>query len=95
MMKDDGYSRSTQPRSPRRPLFRPIIPPSISMIIYALAPDVNLVGLRRQLLGTDAVAMAIINHVISVAQHRDSIRRYGWRDYVRNTWRAARAGCRC
>jgi tripartite ATP-independent transporter DctM subunit len=36
-----------------------------------------------------ALAMAAINHVISVRRnYRGSVQRLGWRDYLRNTWRA-------
>jgi tripartite ATP-independent transporter DctM subunit len=71
----------------------PIIPPSISMIIYALAyPDVNLVGLM--IAGVIpgimiAIAMAIINHFISTRRHyRGIAETLAARDYLRNTWRA-------
>jgi len=94
MMKDDGYKPEyAAALTAATSILGPIIPPSISMIIYALAyPDVNLVGLliAGVLPGIAiAVAMAIINHVISVRRnYRGSKRRYGWHDYVRNTWRA-------
>ena len=92
MMKDDGYKPEyAAALTAATSILGPIIPPSISMIIYALAyPDVNLVGLliAGVLPGiVIAVAMAIINHVISVRRnYRGSKRRYGWHDYVRNTW---------
>jgi C4-dicarboxylate transporter DctM subunit len=94
MMKDDGYKPEyAAALTAATSILGPIIPPSISMIIYALAyPDVNLVGLliAGVLPGiVIAIAMAIINHVVSVRRnYRGSTRRYGWRDYVRNTWRA-------
>jgi tripartite ATP-independent transporter DctM subunit len=94
MMKDDGYKPEyAAALTAATSILGPIIPPSISMIIYALAyPDVNLVGLliAGVLPGiVIAIAMAIINHVISVRRnYRGSTRRYAWRDYLRNTWRA-------
>jgi C4-dicarboxylate transporter DctM subunit len=94
MMKDDGYKPEyAAALTAATSILGPIIPPSISMIIYALAyPDVNLVGLliAGVLPGIAiAIAMAIINHVVSVRRnYRGSTRRYEWRDYVRNTWRA-------
>src|SRR5690349_20921596 len=94
MMKDDGYRPEyAAALTAATSILGPIIPPSISMIIYALAyPDVNLVGLliAGVLPGiVIAIAMAIINHFISVRRnYRGSTRRYAWRDYLRNTWRA-------
>jgi tripartite ATP-independent transporter DctM subunit len=94
MMKDDGYKPEyAAALTAATSILGPIIPPSISMIIYALAyPEVNLVGLliAGVLPGiVIAIAMAIINHVISVRRnYRGSTRRYAWRDYLRNTWRA-------
>jgi tripartite ATP-independent transporter DctM subunit len=94
MMRDDGYKPEyAAALTAATSILGPIIPPSISMIIYALAyPDVNLVGLliAGVLPGiVIAVAMATINHVVSVKRnYRGSPRRYAWRDYARNTWRA-------
>ncbi len=94
MMKDDGYKPEyAAALTAATSILGPIIPPSISMIIYALAyPEVNLVGLliAGVLPGIAiAVAMAIINHVISLRRdYRGSKRRYGWDEYARNTWRA-------
>src|SRR5438046_9736440 len=94
MMKDDGYKPEyAAALTAATSILGPVIPPSISMIIYALAyPDVNLVGLliAGVLPGiVIALAMAIINHVVSVRRnYRGSTRTYAWRDYVRNTWRA-------
>src|SRR5437870_7587374 len=94
MMRDDGYKPEyAAALTAATSILGPIIPPSISMIIYALAyPDVNLVGLliAGVLPGiVIALAMAIINHVVSVRRnYRGSTRTYAWRDYVRNTWRA-------
>ncbi|MDQ6619412.1 MAG: TRAP transporter large permease [Pseudomonadota bacterium] len=71
----------------------PIIPPSISMIIYALAyPEIDLVSLM--LAGVVpgiliAVSIAVINHVISVRRNYRGISEVlSLRDYLRNTWRA-------
>jgi tripartite ATP-independent transporter DctM subunit len=94
MMRDDGYDPGyAAALTSATSILGPIIPPSISVIIYALAyPDVNLVGLL--LAGVVpgiliALAMAAINHVVSVRRnYRGSPRGLGWRDYVRNTWRA-------
>jgi C4-dicarboxylate transporter, DctM subunit len=94
MMKDDGYKPEyAAALTAATSILGPIIPPSISMIIYALAyPDVNLVGLliAGVLPGLlIAAAMALINHVTSVKRnYRASMQHYAWRDYVRNTWRA-------
>jgi len=94
MMRDDGYKPEyAAALTAATSILGPIIPPSISMIIYALAyPDVNLVGLliAGVLPGIlIAVAMAAINHAISVKRnYRGSPRRYAGRDYLRNTWRA-------
>src|SRR5438477_9503645 len=94
MMRADGYKPEyAAALTAATSILGPIIPPSISMIIYALAyPDVNLVGLliAGVLPGIAiAVAMALINHAISVKRnYRGSTRTYAWRDYVRNTWRA-------
>src|SRR5438128_4331098 len=92
MMKKDGYKPEyAAALTAATSILGPIIPPSISMIIYALAyPDVNLVGLliAGVLPGiVIALAMAIINHVISMKRnYRGSGERFGWRDYLRNSW---------
>jgi len=94
MMKNDGYKPEyAAALTAATSILGPIIPPSISVIIYALAyPDVNLVGLliAGVLPGVlIAAAMALINHVVSVRRHyRGSERHYTWQDYLRNTWRA-------
>ena len=94
MMRDDGYRPEyAAALTAATSILGPIIPPSISMIVYALAyPEVNLAGLliAGVLPGiVIAAAMAAVNHVISVRRnYRGSARRYEWRDYVRNTWRA-------
>ena len=94
MMRDDGYKPEyAAALTAATSILGPIIPPSISMIIYALAyPDVNLVGLliAGVLPGiVIAIAMAVINHLVSVRRdYRGSPRRYALRDYALNTWRA-------
>ena len=94
MMKKDGYhAEYAAALTAAVSILGPIIPPSISVIIYALAyPDVNLVGLL--LAGVVpgiliAVAMAVINHVVSVRRnYRGLPTRYTWREIAANTWRA-------
>jgi C4-dicarboxylate transporter, DctM subunit len=94
MMRDDGYKPEyAAALTAATSILGPIIPPSISMIIYALAyPDVNLVGLLIAGVVPGiviAIAMAAINHVISIRRnYRGTARHYTWADYVRNTWRA-------
>jgi C4-dicarboxylate transporter, DctM subunit len=94
LMKADGYKPEyAAALTAATSILGPIIPPSISMVIYALAfPDVNLAGLliAGVLPGiVIAIAMAIINHIVSVKRnYRGSTAHYAWRDYVRNTWRA-------
>jgi len=63
------------------------------MIIYALAyPEINLVGLLIAGIVPGiviAIAMAAINHSISVRRnYRGLNERLSWSDYLRNTWRA-------
>ena len=94
MMRDDGYAPEyAAALTAATSILGPIIPPSISVIVYALAyPEVNLVGLL--IAGTVpgiliAIAMAVINHITSVRRnYRGATDRLEWRDYVRNTWRA-------
>jgi tripartite ATP-independent transporter DctM subunit len=94
MMRDDGYDPGyAAALTAATSILGPIIPPSISVIIYALAyPDVNLVGLL--LAGVVpgiliAAAMAFINHVVSVRRnYRGLPTRYTWREMAANTWRA-------
>jgi tripartite ATP-independent transporter DctM subunit len=94
MMRDDGYEPSyAAALTAATSILGPIIPPSISVFIYALAyPEVNLVGLLIAGVVPGiliAAAMAAINHVVSVRRdYRGSRERVGWRDYLRNTWRA-------
>src|SRR5512132_2507591 len=94
MMRNDGYAPEyAAALTAATSILGPIIPPSISVIIYALAyPDVNLVGLL--IAGVIpgvliAAAMAAINHVVSVRRnYRGASQRLLLRDYLRNTWRA-------
>jgi C4-dicarboxylate transporter DctM subunit len=94
MMRNDGYGAAyAAALTAATSILGPIIPPSISVIIYALAyPDVNLVGLLVAGVVPGiliAAAMAAINHVISVRRnYRGAVEHLGWREYVRNTWRA-------
>jgi C4-dicarboxylate transporter, DctM subunit len=94
MMRDDGYAPAyAAALTSATSILGPIIPPSISVIIYALAyPDVNLVGLLIAGVVPGiliAIAMAAINHVVSVRRnYRGAVRKLRWNDYVRNTWRA-------
>jgi tripartite ATP-independent transporter DctM subunit len=67
----------------------PIIPPSITMIIYALAyPEINLVGLMIAGVMPGiaiAIAMAAINHFISMRRnYRGVAETLGLADYWRN-----------
>ena len=97
MMRDDGYDPGyAAALTAATSILGPIIPPSISVIIYALAyPDVNLVGLLIAGVVPGiviAAAMAMINHVISVRRnYRGAQLRLRWGDYLRNTWRAVPA----
>src|SRR5205823_9714799 len=94
MMKNDGYlAEYAAALTAAVSILGPIIPPSISMIIYALAyPEVNLVGLMIAGVVPGiviAIAMAIINHVISTRRdYRGIVQTLTTRDYLRNTWRA-------
>lgn len=94
MMRNDGYDPAyAAALTAATSILGPIIPPSISVIIYALAyPQVNLVGLL--IAGTIpgiviAIAMAAINHFVSVRRnYRGAAERPGLAGYLRNTWRA-------
>jgi tripartite ATP-independent transporter DctM subunit len=94
MMRNDGYHPEyAAALTAAVSILGPIIPPSISMIIYALAyPEINLVGLMIAgvLPGIlIAIAMAVINHVVSVRRnYRGVVQHLTLRDYLRNTWRA-------
>src|SRR5919112_1711446 len=74
MMRDDGYRPEyAAALTATTAVVGPIIPPSISVIIYALAyPDVNLVGLLIAGVVPGiliAAAMAAINHVVSTRRN--------------------------
>ena len=94
MMREDGYDPGyAAALTAATSILGPIIPPSISVIIYALAfPDVSLVGLLIAGVVPGvliAAAMAVINHVVSMRRgYRGIAQRYSARDYLRNTWRA-------
>jgi len=94
MMKKDGYrAEYAAALTAAVSILGPIIPPSISMIIYALAyPDINLVGLLIAGVVPGiviAIAMAAINHWTSVRRnYRGVEQRLTRADYLRNTWRA-------
>ena len=94
MMRKDGYlPEYAAALTAAVSILGPIIPPSITMIIYALAyPDINLVGLMIAGVVPGiviAITMAIINHVISTRRnYRGLDERLVLRDYLRNTWRA-------
>jgi tripartite ATP-independent transporter DctM subunit len=94
MMKNDGYhAEYAAALTAAVSILGPIIPPSISMIIYALAyPEINLIALliAGVLPGiVIAIAMAAINHAISTRRnYRGVVTKLGVRDYMRNTWRA-------
>ena len=94
MMRKDGYHPEyAAALTAAVAILGPIIPPSISMIIYALVyPEINLVGLMVAGVMPGiviAVAMAIINHVVSVRRnYRGVVEHLTLGDYWRNTWRA-------
>jgi tripartite ATP-independent transporter DctM subunit len=94
MMKKDGYEAEyAAALTAAVSILGPIIPPSITMIIYALAyPEVNLVGLMIAGVVPGLViagAMAAINHAISARRdYRGLAETLALADYVRNTWRA-------
>ncbi|HEY2818726.1 MAG TPA: TRAP transporter large permease [Casimicrobiaceae bacterium] len=94
MMKNDGYrAEYAAALTAAVSILGPIIPPSISMIIYALAyPEINLAGLFIAGVVPGiviAAAMAAINHSTSVRRnYRGTSERLTLGDYFRNTWRA-------
>ncbi len=94
MMRKDGYHPEyAAALTAAVSILGPIIPPSISMIIYALAyPDINLVGLMVAGVMPGiliAVAMAVINHIISVRRNYRGLKQHlTLADYWRNTWKA-------
>ena len=74
MMRNDGYQPEyAAALTAAVSILGPIIPPSITMIIYALAyPEINLVGLMIAGVVPGviiAVAMAAINHLISMRRN--------------------------
>src|SRR5262249_51608846 len=94
MMRKDGYlPEYAAALTAAVSILGPIIPPSITMIIYALAyPDINLVALMIAgvLPGiVIAIVIAAVNHVISTRRnYRGVVERLTLSDYMRNTWRA-------
>jgi C4-dicarboxylate transporter, DctM subunit len=94
MMRNDGYHPEyAAALTAAVSILGPIIPPSITMIIYALAyPEINLVGLM--IAGVIpgiviAIAMAALNHLISMRRnYRGIAETPTLADYWRNTWRA-------
>ena len=94
MMRKDGYlPEYAAALTAAVSILGPIIPPSISMIIYALAyPEINLVGLMVAGVMPGiliAIAMAVINHVVSVRRnYRGLVQQLTLADYWRNTWKA-------
>ncbi len=94
MMRKDGYSPEyAAALTAATSILGPIIPPSISMIVYALAyPEVNPVGLMLAGVAPGimiAIAMAAINHYISVKRgYQGSGYRPSMREYWTNTWKA-------
>jgi len=94
MMKRDGYrAEYAAALTAAVSVLGPIIPPSITMVIYALAyPNVNLVGLMIAGVVPGiviALSMAVINHRISVRRdYRGVPERLTARDYVGNSVRA-------
>ncbi len=94
MMRKDGYDPGyAAALTAATSILGPIIPPSISVIIYALAyPQVNLVGLLIAGVVPGfviALAMAAINHLTSVRRdYRGLVQQLVFADYLRNTWRA-------
>ncbi|HSQ82332.1 MAG TPA: TRAP transporter large permease [Casimicrobiaceae bacterium] len=97
MMREDGYDPGyAAALTAATSVLGPIIPPSISVIVYALAyPDVNLVGLLIAGVVPGVViaaAMAAINHLTSVRRnYRGLAQRATVAECLRNTWRAAPA----
>ncbi|MGC1816228.1 MAG: TRAP transporter large permease [Casimicrobiaceae bacterium] len=94
MMRKDGYDPGyAAALTAATSILGPIIPPSISVIVYALAyPQVNLVGLLIAGVVPGfviALAMAAINHLTSVRRnYRGLVQQLVLADYLRNSWRA-------
>ncbi len=97
MMREDGYDPGyAGALTAATSILGPIIPPSISIIVYALAyPDVNLVGLLIAGVVPGiviAAAMAAVNHATSIRRnYRGQAQSLALADYLRNTWRAVPA----
>ncbi|MGE5088802.1 MAG: TRAP transporter large permease [Candidatus Levyibacteriota bacterium] len=97
MMREDGYDPGyAAALTAATSILGPIIPPSISVIVYALAyPEVNLVGLLIAGVVPGiaiAIAMAAINQLTSLRRdYRALAQRLTPSDYLRNTWRAVPA----
>ena len=97
MMREDGYDPGyAAALTAATSILGPIVPPSISVIVYALAyPDVNLVGLLIAGVVPGiviAAAMAAVNHATSVRRnYRGQAQSRALADYLRNTWRAVPA----
>src|SRR5438093_6450461 len=94
MLRKDGYRPEyAAALTAAVSILGPIIPPSISMIIYAIAyPDINLVGLLIAGVVPGiviALAMAAINHVLSVRRYYPgSQEKPHLRDYLCSTLRS-------
>jgi C4-dicarboxylate transporter DctM subunit len=94
MMRNDGYHPEyAAALTAAVSILGPIIPPSITMIIYALAyPEINLVGLMIAGVVPGiviAVVMAAINHLVSTRRnYRGVVETLRLADYWHNTWRA-------
>ncbi|HMA30997.1 MAG TPA: TRAP transporter large permease [Casimicrobiaceae bacterium] len=94
MMREDGYDPGyAAALTAATSILGPIVPPSISVIVYALAyPGVNLVGLLIAGVVPGiviALAMAAVNHATSIRRnYRGQVQPFALADYLRNTWRA-------
>lgn len=94
MMRDSGYLPAyAAALTASIAVVGPIIPPSILMIIYALAdPGVSVIGLYWAGLIPGvmiAAGLAAVNHVISIRRnYRSDMHAPGAREMLLNTWRA-------
>ncbi|MBI3371226.1 MAG: TRAP transporter large permease [Betaproteobacteria bacterium] len=94
MMRDSGYLPAyAAALTASIAVVGPIIPPSILMIIYALAdPGVSVIGLYWAGLIPGvmiAAGLAMVNHVISIRRnYRSDMQAPGAREMLLNTWRA-------
>jgi C4-dicarboxylate transporter, DctM subunit len=97
MMRKDGYDPGyAAALTAATSILGPIVPPSISVIVYALAyPEVNLVGLLIAGVVPGiviALAMAAVNHATSIRRnYRGQAQSLSLADYLRNSWRAVPA----